>query len=349
MKNEIIPFFVNHQGCPHQCVFCNQRVINSESSKDLVEFDAFISKFIQEKKVSKCERELAFFGGSFTGIDRGLMIEYLKRGKTLLDKGLITRMRCSTRPDKIDKEVLEILKTYGMTSIELGVQSMDNEVLTLSGRGLTCDDIISASHLIKAFGFKLGHQIMIGLPGDTFSSFQQTVKHSIALNPDNVRIYPTQVLKGTKLEDLFESGLYQSVPIEEAIEQAKWAMKLYYKAGVKVIKVGLHANDDLMDPDVRLAGPYHPAFREWVESLMVQESIESVINKGEDSSSLLEIRVHPKWVSRVAGLSQMNKKWLEKNFGRKMSIVQDTSMLSDTLIVTSKRIAHVVSIQNIEK
>ncbi|MCK8058086.1 MULTISPECIES: elongator complex protein 3 [unclassified Fusibacter] len=349
MRRRTLPFFVTHQGCPHQCVFCNQRVINNESAKEIEEFDAFIAKFAGEGTTEDCEIDLAFFGGSFTGLERELMKSYLKKGEELLKAGRIHSMKCSTRPDCIDEEILELLKAYGMNTIELGVQSMSDTVLSLSERGLSEADIVRASELIKEKGFVLGHQIMIGLPGDTFETFKETVRKSIELKPDVTRIYPTQVLKGTELAKLYENGDYVPLTIEKTIEQAKWALQHYYKAGVKVIKVGLHANDDLMDPDVRLAGPYHPAFREWVESLMVQEILAKVLTGIKPSETALEIRVHPKWVSRVSGLSQLNKLWLEENYRRPMRIIQDTTMSSEDIIISSERIAHVASMLIVDK
>ncbi len=274
MKHSNISVFVPHIGCPQRCSFCNQVHITGtceiptektvdEAVKTALESQGFESK--------NCE--LAFFGGSFTAIDRDYMISLLSAAKKHIDSGHISGIRISTRPDAIDDEILEILKEYGVTSIELGAQSMNDDVLKLNRRGHTMQDVREASAKITEEGFSLGLQMMTGLWGDTNEGAIKTAKEIIACRPETVRIYPTVVLKNTYLGTLFEKGEYKPQSVEEAARLVSELIPLFEEENIKVIRVGLHS----IDEDSFLAGAWHPAFGELVANerylMLIKEAL----------------------------------------------------------------------------
>jgi histone acetyltransferase (RNA polymerase elongator complex component) len=337
---KIVPYFVNHQGCPHECRFCNQRVINRQQTADLEDFEAFMTKFAQLHYPTNTY-QLAFFGGSFTAIEPQLMLGYLKRGQEAVREGLIKNMRCSTRPDSINETILDCLKSYGVAAVELGVQSFNDRVLIQTQRGHTAEDAIRASCLIKASGLELGHQLMLGLPTDTFEDFQNSVSLSISLKPDTVRLYPTQVLVDTVLAEDYKRGLYSPLSLDEALKWSKWAVLRYQSAGVKVIKVGLQSSESLMDPDVRLAGPYHPAYGEWVDSLIVQDrmqwGLDQLKSNNPKEESLL-VYCHPKWISKVIGLSKINVVWIKEQYRMNLKVEANSAMSEgDLTLILGRR------------
>ena len=264
MKHANISLFVPHQGCPHQCSFCNQKTI-SGSVKELTpeEVRETLAKAVFDG-VDPQNTEIAFFGGSFTAIDRGYMLSLLEEALPFIKNGDFCGIRVSTRPDAIDEDVLAILKEYGVTSIELGAQSTDSQVLLLNHRGHTRDDIIKASQLIKKAGFSLGLQMMTGLLGDTPEKSLKTAEDIIALRPDTVRIYPTIVLEGTRLGELYECGEYAPQSLEAAVALSATLLERFYDEGITVIRLGLHSGGNVEEG--YLAGPYHPAFGELCES-----------------------------------------------------------------------------------
>lgn len=278
MTHYIIPIFISHLGCPHTCVFCNQSTITAISRDDI--------GLIRGKDVIKTatdylatipqgdrQVELSFFGGTFTGIPVALQVELLEAAQSLLQAGKIQHIRCSTRPDFITPEILERCRTFSMDIIELGVQSLDDEVLERSGRGHDARSVQQASKLIKAYGFTLGHQIMPGLPGATFASDLKTADLSIAMAPDQVRIYPTLVVRDTPLADLYAKGDYQPYDLETAVQLTGQLMERYESAGIKIIRVGLQATEEISERGSLIAGPNHPAFRELVLSKLLNDRL----------------------------------------------------------------------------
>lgn len=265
-KIKIIPIFVPHAGCPNQCVFCNQRRITGRPD---VKVDGEYVRNIVEKYIETIDKdthtEIAFFGGSFTAIDPEVQRELLMAAKHYKDLGIISRIRCSTRPDVINENILELQKKYGMDIIELGIQSLDDEVLRISNRGHNKRQSLEASRLIRDHGFVLGHQIMPGLPGTTKEKDIKTCMESIAMRPRMVRIYPTLVIKDTDLSDMYEEGSYKPLTLEEAVELSAYMYSLYSINNIDVIRIGLQNTDSINeDGDVK-AGPFHPAFRQLVE------------------------------------------------------------------------------------
>lgn len=278
MSHYIIPIFISHLGCPHTCIFCNQSRITAmaKESVRLVRGRDVLDtaqRYLSTLPEDAAEVELSFYGGTFTGIPVPLQEELLGAARALLEAGKITHIRCSTRPDFIDEAVLTRCKVHGMDIIELGVQSLDDDVLRRSGRGHDAESVARASRLIKAAGLTLGHQVMPGLPGATPASDLETARRSAAMGPGQVRIYPTLVVRDTPLADLYLEGAYQPYGLEEAVVLSGRLMEIYEKAGVQIIRVGLQATEEISPGGSLLAGPHHPAFRELVLSCRLNQRI----------------------------------------------------------------------------
>lgn len=258
-----ISIFVPHLGCPVRCSFCNQcRITGQLKNATAQEVEAAVAECMKSKSYDAQNTEIAFFGGSFTAIDRNVMMPLLECANAHIKAGNVCGIRLSTRPDAIDEEILDILKSYGVTAIELGAQSMDDGVLCANRRGHTARDVCAASKLIKAYGFELGLQMMTGLYTDTGEKAVKTAEELIALKPDCVRIYPTLVLKGTQLEELLLNGQYKPQSLEDAVRLAARLIQMFEKENISVIRVGLHT----IDKDSFIAGPWHAAFGELCEN-----------------------------------------------------------------------------------
>lgn len=262
-KHSNISVFVPHVGCPNCCSFCNQfsitGCVKAPAENDVINA---VNVAKASKNYDGKTTELAFFGGSFTAIDREYMLSLLKVAYTFVLQGDISGIRISTRPDAINEEILNLLKQYGVTAVELGAQSMSNEVLSLNRRGHTAGDVEKASKLIKEFGFSLGLQMMTGLYGSDKDSDLFTAEEIIRLKPDTVRIYPTITLKNTFLETLFKNGDYLPPTLQETVETVAKLLLRFKEENVNVIRTGLHS----IDEGSFVAGPWHPAFKELCES-----------------------------------------------------------------------------------
>ena len=264
MKHANIAVFVPHNGCPNQCSFCNQRTISGTAKQPSPDDVALACEKAMQGGCEGADVQLAFFGGSFTAIDRAYMISLLEAAQPYIKSGFLNGgIRVSTRPDFIDDEVLSLLKKYGVRAIELGAQSMNDKVLSLNKRGHTASDVEKASRLIKSYGFELGLQMMTGLYGSDDEDSFMTAKKFISLYPDTVRIYPTVVLPGTMLAELYLSGEYKVPSLDESVVLCSHLLEMFDKAGINVIRLGLHAQQDVCEE--YLAGGYHPALRELCE------------------------------------------------------------------------------------
>lgn len=319
-----IPIFVPHEGCPFDCIFCNQRKITGQDTKATREE---VFTIIEEhlKTLPVCEKyvEAAFFGGSFTGISAQKQCELLGAAKEYVDLGKIQGIRLSTRPDYISEEILDRLKEYGVTTIELGVQSMDDEVLKKASRGHTKEDVIYASHLIKEYGFRLGLQMMTGLPGDTPEKAIETAKSIIALKPEFVRIYPTLVLKETKLEALYKNGKYLPQTVEEAASLCKELIKMFRDADIEIIRVSLVTTEEISENGAVVAGPYHPAFRELAEGEIYFDEMVDII---ENDQSVRTFLVNPKEISKAVGNKRRNILRIREKYGFWIDIKPDATI-----------------------
>ena len=307
-RHYIIPIFISHIGCPHQCVFCNQDKIAKEVENEVKAKDVrdTVNEYLETIDDNNSTVEVSFFGGTFTAIDVNKQKELLAVAKEYKDKGLIDKIRMSTRPDAINGYILSYLKDYRVDIIELGVQSLDDEILKLSGRGHTVEDVEKASKLIKEYGFTLGHQIMPGLPGDNFDKDIETAKKSIEMKPDICRIYPSLVIKDTPMEKMYERGEYKPYSLEQAVNISKEIYKLYTKANINIIRIGLQPTENITWGGDLVDGPFHPAFRELVEGSLICDNIKNSVNKDED----IIIEINPRDLSKLYA----NKKLYFNNF-----------------------------------
>ncbi len=371
----IIPFFIPHAGCPHQCVFCNQKNItgenrpserssiplvinrylrthlrtvgspavipgltrdpgvqmNSPDSRSLL--NACGDKFLgndEHNNDARCSKDdgpvqVAFFGGSFTALSIEDQRAYLEAVGPFIRSGDIESIRLSTRPDAITPDILALLKQYGVTTIELGVQSMDDDVLMLSGRGHAAADTVSAVALLREHHFIVGLQLMPGLPGDSAEKFSSTIGRVIALKPDFIRIYPALVIKDTPLAELYRTGRYSPLSLEDAVELCRNALERFEQAGIKVIRVGLQPTEALEHPGTILAGPWHPAFRQLVESARFLEIMSALLPCG-STSGAVTFFVNPADLSSAIGQKRRNIHTIKDRYGMDARIVADSAV-----------------------
>jgi len=315
-KNVVIPIFVSHQGCPNDCVFCNQRKIAmQERAFDELGIRTTIEEYIKSIKDKKnTDIDIAFYGGSFTGIDLKLQNKYLNIAEEYVKLGYIRGIRMSTRPDYINKEILDNLKNYTVVLIELGVQSFDETVLKLSERGHSVEDVYKAIKVLKEYGFDYGIQLMIGLPGDSKDiSINSAIKAS-QLEPKTIRIYPTLIIKETKLEEMYYLGSYRPLSLENAVDVATEMYKIFIDRNINVIRIGLQATDNITTGEDVVAGPFHSAFRHLVESKIILEELESKIDALNVKGKILEIVTLNRNISEIVGINRSNIKYLEKKF-----------------------------------
>lgn len=325
MSHSNISVFVPHLGCPNRCSFCDQVTISGACSQPTAkDVDNAVKIAVQSQKYDPKSTELAFFGGSFTAIDRGYMLMLLSAAYAHIKNGNISGIRISTRPDCIDREVLDILKQYSVTAIELGAQSMCDEVLIANDRGHTAEDVKKASVLIKEYGFSFGLQMMTGLYKSTYKTDVFTAEEIIKLKPDTVRIYPSITLKNTRLASLFESGEYTPPTLDETVKLCVKLLRMFEQNKINVIRTGLHS----IDTDRYVAGPWHPAFRELCDSRMYFEKIiEMLPEKGE-----YKLLVNPREISKVVGNKRANIEKLN-SLGYKCTVVGDDSVLPSEITV----------------
>lgn len=307
MKHRNIAIFVPHNGCPQQCSFCNQKTISGEHEQPSAESVRDAVRVAIDSGGDYDYTEIAFFGGSFTAIEKEYMLSLLEAAKPfLLDKS-VDGIRISTRPDAIDGEILGILKSYGVTAIELGAQSMDDEVLSLNRRGHTAKDVKKACSMIKSCGFETGLQMMTGLYDSNAEKDIETAKKIIALHPDTVRIYPTVVLKSTYLGDLFEQEKYIPMSLDETVSLCAEILPMFEESGIKVIRLGLHYSEEVEKE--YLAGGFHPALMELVEGeIYLKKALE--ILKDFDKNKSLTLIVNEKELSKMKGQQKRNEKAL---------------------------------------
>jgi len=255
-KNFAIPIFIPHSGCPFQCIFCDQKKITGVTKQPTPQdIDDQIIDYLSTINNRGRNVRIAFYGGNFTGLPVDTQTAFLKIAKKYLDNKKINAIRLSTRPDYIDKTILLRLKKFGVSEIELGIQSFSDEVLSLSGRGYTRVQAVEASKLIRAHGFLLGHQFMIGLPGDSWAHIKETAKISISLKPDMIRIYPTLVMENTPLAYLPH---YEPLSLQDAIDKTTFLINVFRSKRIRILRVGLHPPQD---KSVIKAGPFHESFK----------------------------------------------------------------------------------------
>lgn len=323
-KHANISIFVPHIGCPHRCSFCDQRTISgaqhAPSADDVREI---CRKALGEVK-SPENTEIAFFGGSFTAIPKAYMTELLAAAHEFVGEGKFRGIRVSTRPDCIDREGLDILKKYGVTAIELGAQSMCDEVLEANERGHSAADVVNACGLIREYGFELGLQMMTGLYKSSLMKDMDTAQYMVGLHPDTVRIYPVVVLRGTRLGELFEKGVYEMPSFDEMAEFCANLIVLFEEQGINVIKCGLHASE-FVERDM-LGGFYHPAFREICESLIYRAEMEHklIFDFPYDSGKAV-LAVNGRCISKAVGQKKANILYFREH-GFDVTVIADNEV-----------------------
>lgn len=321
----ILPFFIPHLGCPHRCIFCDQyRISGRESYPKPDEISTAIKQW-----EGPALPEIAFYGGSFTGLPEKEQESFLRPAFLALEKGEIRGIRVSTRPDYINEKALRFLKNFGVTTIELGVQSLDDQVLNTSCRGHSSLHVIQAVNLIKNNGFRLGIQIMPGLPGDTREKSMKGVFALARLKPDLARIYPTLVLKNTPLHKMFLEGQYSPLSLTEAVELSRDMLAVLRYYGVNVIRIGLQPTKDIAQGAQVAAGPFHPAFGELVEASLAREQVLMALKLlfGRENISGVKLFVSKQDCSIIAGHKRENLRWFREMFSiSEMKIVGDTKI-----------------------
>ncbi|HHW00054.1 MAG TPA: radical SAM protein [Clostridiaceae bacterium] len=336
-KHFVIPVFVPHKGCPFDCIYCNQKKISGQ-----------VEEMTEDNMRSTIETHLAsigngsfveigFYGGSFTGIEKDQQLKLLKIANEYIEKGKVQSIRLSTRPDYINDDILNYLKEYRVETIELGVQSLDEDVLRKSCRGHSVNDVITSSRHIKNYGFKLGIQTMIGLPGDSKLKDIYTAKKVVELKPDIVRIYPTLVIKGTMLERMYYNKEYVPLSLEEAVEICADLIQIYEENDIIVIRVGLQPTENINEysenSDV-VAGPFHPALRQLVESRVFLKKINEFIikNKLEKEKGII-IYTSTRYISSVVGQKRANIRYLKEKYAFREIKVRGSENLGKEILV----------------
>ena len=336
-RESIIPVFVPHLGCPHACVFCNQRRISGRERPATAEDVICAVEKAAALPHHGAKRQLAFYGGSFTAIPAEQQLPLLQAAREELRRGRIDSIRLSTRPDAIDDEILNRLEQYGVETIELGAQSMDEEVLRRSGRGHTARDVERSARLIKERGFRLILQMMTGLPGATPESDLTTAKRLAALKPDGVRVYPTVIVRDTALYDLWQAGKYQEHTVEAAVETCALLLPVFEAAGIPVIRLGLNPTEEL-SAGAAVAGAYHPALGELVQSRLMLQAARRVLADVPPHSAVTLAVARGK-TSQMTGQHRQNVQALCREFGLRSLKIKETDLKGREIQILSLAIS----------
>ena len=332
-KELIIPVFIPHLGCRHRCVFCNQRKISGhESMSQAEEIEKQVLNYRAScRDLNLREVQLAYYGGSFTAIAADEQEKYLKAAFALKEKGLIAKIRLSTRCDYIDDEVIARLKRYQVDIVELGVQSLDEQVLMLSQRGHTAAQVREAAEILKQSGFTLGLQMMIALPGDTPAKSIQTAKEIVRLEPDFVRIYPTAIIKDTELALMWKNRQYQPWDWDVLIDTTAEAAEIFQAAHIPIIRIGLQAADNLTFERDLLGGGYHPALGEMVKARIMRRKIERTL--AQMPQGAYEIYANVRQLSQIKGQKNVNTRYFAEKYQQRLYIYADERLLWDELVI----------------
>lgn len=332
----IIPVFLPHAGCPHQCVFCNQVSITGRRHGAIApdQIRSQIHQFLQYKIEGRKPVQISFYGGNFLGLNPGNINRLLDLAVDFIRQGQVDSIRFSTRPDTITPDHLDIIADYPVETVELGVQSMDDHVLTQAGRGHSAEDTVRAVKQLKAYPFNIGLQMMVGLPGDNEIRALTTAAKIAALQPDFVRIYPTVVVRNSKLARWYQNGSYTPLGLEEAVTLVKKIYLLFKNHNLPVIRMGLQAAKELEDDSTVLAGPYHPAFGHLVYSEVFLDAAREAIENVETLAETITIAVNPRSISKMRGLKNLNIDKLKRQYQFKtVAVVPDASLATDELMV----------------
>lgn len=328
-KNRIIPIFVPHLGCPNDCVFCNQRKI---SGSLFPASPAEVTETLQNAQSVTAHGELAFYGGSFTAIPEAEQKALLSAAQPFRESGFLKSIRVSTRPDAVTADKLRLLSEYGVETVELGAQSMDETVLRLSGRGHTALDTRNAAALVKAAGMKLILQMMTGLPGSDPERDLHTARELIALHPDGVRVYPTVILRGTALETLWRQGRYRAHTVSDAVETCAPIVRAFQTADVPILRLGLNPTEELSGGEA-VGGAYHPALGELIYSRVFLQKAREALRALPGLPRSVELLVSSRDVSKMTGRGRCNLLILQMEFGLTEIRVKSGAFPSDTVAI----------------
>ena len=333
-KPFVIPIFIPHAGCPHRCVFCDQTRTTGRTGEPATAeaLHETVTRFLSYRKDPARFTEISFYGGNFLGLATHRIINYLAFAAGYIHQGQAHGIRFSTRPDTVGQERLELLARFPVTTIELGVQSMHDEVLAVSRRGHSVQDIDAAVKRLKTTSYRIGLQMMVGLPGDSFERSMTTGERIAHMQPDFVRIYPTLVLKGSTLARWYHQGRYFPLGLDEAVVLVKSLYALFYGRAIKVIRLGLQATDGLDAGTDLVAGPYHPAFGELVHSALWLDAMRGALQGSVLPTGEVTIKVHPKLLSRVKGHKNRNLIALSREFSIPSPAISTDQRLPPDLI-----------------
>jgi len=319
LKHFNIPVFIPEVACPFRCIYCNQyNITGSCKAPDLRQVNNIIESHLATIKGSNARVEVAFFGGTFTGLGIEAQNKYLGVVQPWIETGNVQGIRISTRPDYITTEILSNLKYQNVTAIELGAQSMNESVLNQAGRGHTAAQVVEASLMIKDFGFELGLQMMTGLPGDSYQTSIATATMFVSLGADTTRIYPALVFRDTELAVLYQKGLYTPQTLEEAVDLCAYLHEIFRKANIRILRTGLHPSDSFFNSGVLLAGPFHPSFGEMVATKVWKKRFLDL--QASKNGKSIRISVNPTDINSAIGHKAHNKRWLENSY-RKVSFI----------------------------
>jgi histone acetyltransferase (RNA polymerase elongator complex component) len=337
----IIPLFIPHMGCPHQCIFCNQQSITGKLTQtpSREQIHREVNRFLKYGKKRPSTTQISFFGGSFLGLEKKTILALLDAAMPFVQTNAVDSIRFSTRPDTVSRETLDVLNGFPVSTVELGVQSMNDRVLDAAGRGHRASDTVVAAGMLKDRGYEVGLQMMVGLPADDGDGAMETACRMAALQPDFVRIYPTLVLKGSALAGRFKSGRYHPMGLAACVTLVKRLYLFFKTHHIPVVRMGLQASDGLTRAGDFIAGPYHPAFGHLVHGEIVLDAISSALDRMEQRPDPLTITTHPTMVSRVQGLKKKNINRLKHAFDlKKITLLQNTDMDKNHLVVADRQI-----------
>jgi len=336
-KPLVIPIFLPNIGCVHRCIFCDQATITGGDHRLISadQFNEIVHTYLPYKNSRRRKTQISFYGGNFLGIKTSFLLSLLEEAARFIRKGDVDSIRFSTRPDTICRKTLDIIKDYPVSTLELGVQSMNDRVLQLINRGHTVRDTINAVRLLQQSGYEIGLQMMVGLPGDDEKGAFETARQIVALSPDFVRIYPTVVLANSPLAAWYKKGEYTPMPLASCVTLVKKIYGLFHDHHIRVVRMGLQASETLDNPEMILAGPYHPAFGHLVLSEFFLDKAVSALRSMQNLPHHICIKVHPQNLSKIRGLKNQNLGILKDRFNiETLKIISDMSLKADDLVLS---------------
>ena len=340
----VVPVFLPHEGCPHRCVFCNQHALARASSDPPpgVSWQAAAADFLRFRGPARSRSEIAFYGGTFLGLPERRLRELLAEAAALVRRERLDGIRFSTRPDSVTDATLAILDEYPVLTVELGAQSMSDPVLREAGRGHTSEDTVKAVTRLRERGYHVGLQLMVGLPGEDADGLAETGRRIALLAPDFVRIYPTLVLAGSELERRFREDRYQPLSLDHAVALTAKLYRFFRANGIPVVRTGLQATRDLAPGGVVVAGPYHPAFGQLVQSACFREALLAALRQTPMAAASPSLRVHPRSLARLRGHRNETVDRLKTEFGwQRVGVEPDGGLPEDVILLADGRSVHV--------